>query len=229
MISYGKVSQNVFDNAVKSWYARNRKVQGFSIASSKAIDDSLIRFAKKIQLQRVIIGLAIVVFILAVVLITHKVFELTKRLSPFATILSYNPNCAFPPPLEISNWETTRKEIQPIPIPNPNGTIEIDQRKIDEMFREVQQAIDGASRSETRADTFATQQRIFQAINDLLPPPPPNNTTPLQYPIRPNTNDLREWRYDINRYLTGSPDKSPTARQWQDFKNGVIQKVRQSR
>jgi hypothetical protein len=329
-ISYGTVSQNVFDNAVKSGYTSNQKVQGFSIASAKTIDDSLIRIVKKIQLQGVIIGLSMVAVIFALVLVTHKFFEFTKRPSPFAPILSYNPNCAFPPPSEIGNWETTRKEIKsivdeniqgdnkskalyslldtlggerlvgnvdekskyfykgaieearqdpkliqnwtdliftyqiskqkdfpdiiasgsisrgdrtsellrndlrarlnaPNSSPNPNGTVEINQTKIDAMFREVQQDIDGALRSETRAaDTSATQQKILHAIKDLLPPLPPSNTKPLQYPIR-DSSDLSDWRYDINRYLTGSPDKLPTAKQWQDFKNTVIQKVRQPR
>ncbi len=341
IISNGTVSQNVFDNAVKSKYTSNRKVQGFSIASAKTIDDSLIRFVKKIirfvkkiQLEQAVVILATVAFICVLILGIHTL----RRPSPFAPILSYmsyNPNC----PIR-GDWETTRKEIQsivdeniqggnkpkvisalldtlgeeslvgneaeknkyfykgaieearqdskliqdwteliskyqtskkrdfsdipgiivsgyisrgdrtsqllrnelttrlnpqPVPsptpqpssTPKPNGTIEIGQREIDAMFREAQQAI-GATSEQNSGNQTAIQQRILQAIKELLLPPPPN-TTPLQYPIRPNTTDLRDWRYDINRRLTGNPDKSPTAKEWQDFKDEVIQKVRQLR
>jgi hypothetical protein len=121
-ISYGIVSQNVFDNAVKSGYEINPKVQGFSIASAKTIDDSLIRFVKKIQLQGVIIALTIVAVIFALVLGTHTLFEDNKWNSPFASIFSDNPNCGFQPQPGIDYWETTKKETQSIVNENIQGS-----------------------------------------------------------------------------------------------------------
>jgi hypothetical protein len=108
------VSQDVFANAVKSTWAKKRDVQGFRIASTRTIDDSLIRFVKNIWPQGVTTIVAIVVFICAVILGTHNFFEANKWSSPFAPILSDNPNCGFRPPIPPGDWGNTRKEIKSI-------------------------------------------------------------------------------------------------------------------
>lgn len=98
------------------------------------------------------------------------------------------------------------------------------------MFREAQQAVAPRVGTETQAQTpIAIQQRILRAIQSEIPPVPPGVVLdPLKYPITTG-QDAKNWKYDINKLLTGNPSQSPTARQWQDFKNTVIQKVRQSR
>jgi len=109
----------------------------------------------------------------------------------------------------------------PVPTPSPRPTapsMTIDQRAIDTMFREVQQAVDPREGDQTK-----TQQAILQAFKEVLVSP-----SELQYPIRDNI-DLKNWRYGISLYLTNDKNKAPTSQQWKklkDLKMQVIQRAK---